>query len=170
MPVEIIWIVFAVFLYMLCAALLVFEIFIPSFGLLMLLAVGAFAWATALFFQMGSTVGWCGLASSAVIIPVCWIFTYKVFPHTSVGRAMILKSSPRELGDALPEQERLAMLVGKNGRTISPLRPVGVCQIDGLRVVCCAQAGYIARNAPIEVVRVQGHTVTVRLTGFTGQE
>lgn len=163
MSVEIIWVVFAIFLYTLCAALLVFEIFIPSFGLLTLLAIAAFAWATGLFFQMGSTVGWCGLASSAVIIPVFWVLTYKIFPNTSVGRTMILKSSPRELGDALPERERLLPLKGKCGTAISPLRPVGVCQIDGLRVVCSAETGFIARNAPIEVVGVQGHTVTVRM-------
>jgi len=165
MPVEFVWVVFAIFLYMLCAALLVFEIFIPSFGLLTLLAVGAFAWATGLFFEIGTTAGWYGLASSAVIIPVFWTITYKLFPHTSVGRAMILKSSPRELGDALPEQERLLPLKGKIGTTVSPLRPVGVCQIDGLRVVCIAETGFIPRNAPIEVVQVQGHTVTVRLIG-----
>lgn len=163
MPVEFVWVVFAIFLYMLCAALLVFEIFIPSFGMLTLLAVGAFAWATGLFFEMGSTVGWMGLASAAVIIPIFWILTYKIFPNTSVGRAMILKSSPRDIGDALPEQERLSQLAGKSGTAVSPLRPVGVCQIGGLRVVCIAETGFIARNAAIEVAGVQGHTVTVRL-------
>lgn len=163
MSVEIAWVVFALFLYVLCAALLVFEIFIPSLGLLTVLAVSAFAWATHVFFQMGTTAGWSGLGAAAVVIPVFWILTYKLFPQTAVGRAMILKSSPRDIGDALPEKEILMPLMGKTGTAISPLRPVGVCQIDGLRVVCSAEVGFIARKTPVQVVGVQGHTVTVRV-------
>ena len=92
MLMDIALIVFALFLYMVCAVLMVLEIFIPSFGLLTLMAIGAFVWATTLFFQMGTAVGWFGLSAAVVVIPAFWILTYKLFPKSSIGRAMVLKN------------------------------------------------------------------------------
>ena len=155
-------ILFAIFLYIVCAVLMVMEIFIPSFGLLSLLALGAFLWGAFLFFQIGTTVGWVGLGTAIVVIPTFWIITYKVFPKTSLGRSMVLNNEPRPVGDAIAEKEQLAALVGKSGKTLGPLRPVGGCEIDGLRVACTAEVGFIPKGAEIEVIRVEGNTVTVR--------
>ena len=44
-------ILFAIFLYIVCAVLMVMEIFIPSFGLLSLLALGAFCGERFYFFR-----------------------------------------------------------------------------------------------------------------------
>lgn len=163
MIMNIALIVFAMFLYMLCAVLMVLEIFIPSFGLLTLLAVGAFAWATVVLFQMGTTAGWIGLVAAAAIIPAFWVLTYKLFPKSALGRAMFLKTHPRAVGDAIADKERLEGLMGKRGKAIGPLRPVGICEIDGVRVVCSAEVGFVAKGADVEVIQVQGNTVTVRL-------
>lgn len=152
----------ALVLYAACAFLLALEIFLPSLGLLTLFAVGAFAYATYLFFQISPVAGWWGLASAVVIIPLCWVAFYKIFPRTAIGKAMILKSSPRPKGDGLPLQDQLTPLVGQRGMTASPLRPVGVCRIGNLRVVCQSEIGYIPQNRTIEVVAVQGQTVIVR--------
>lgn len=155
-------ILLGVLLYAASAFLLALEIFLPSLGLLTALAIGSFAGGTYVFFQIGPSAGWWGLASSAAIIPLCWVCFYKIFPNTSVGRAMILKSSPRAKGDALPQQDQMAALVGQRGVAVSPLRPVGVCQIAGLRVVCQSEMGYIAQHTPIEAVRAQGQSLIVR--------
>lgn len=162
MIMNIALIVFALFLYILCAVVMVLEIFIPSFGLLTLLAVGAFTWATVVLFQMGSTVGWIGLVAATAIIPTFWVLTYKLFPNSAIGRAMFLKTHPRAVGDAIADKDRLQGLLGKTGKAISPLRPVGVCEIDGARVVCSAEVGFAAKGADIEVIQVQGNTVIVR--------
>ena len=163
MMMDIALFVFAMFLYCVCAVLLVLEIFIPSFGLLTLLAVGAFAWATVVVFQMGSVVGWIGLVGATVLIPTCWFLTYKLFPKSSLGRAMFLKTAPRPIGDAISDKEHLETLLGKTGKAVGLLRPVGVCEIDGQRVVCNAETGFIQKDADIEVIQIQGNTVTVRV-------
>ncbi len=163
MLVDIALVVFALFLYIICAVLTVLEIFIPSFGLLTLLALGAFAWATVVLFQMGTAVGWAGLAAAAIVIPSFWIVTYKLFPKTSVGRSMVLKKVTRPVGDAIADRDRLQDLVGKGGKAAGPLRPVGVCEIDGQRVACSAEVGFVPKGADVEVVRVEGNTVTVRV-------
>ncbi len=163
MYVQTAWLLFALFLYILCAVLMVLEIFIPSFGLLTVLAVGAFAWAVTIFFQIGTTAGWIGLVIALILIPAFWILTYKVFPKTAIGRAMELKTISRVRGDAIPDMERLSTLQGKSGKTLSTLRPVGICRIDGLRIACSAEAGMIHRNTEIEVVKVEGQRITVRI-------
>lgn len=162
MIMDIALIVFGLFLYCVCAVLLVLEVFIPSFGLLTLLAVGAFVWATMVLFQMGSTVGWAGLVAATVLIPAFWVLTYKLFPNSSIGRAMFLKTAPRASGDAIADKERIQNLVGKTGRAVKPLRPVGICEIEGIRVSCSAEVGFVAKGTEIEVIRVNGNTVTVR--------
>lgn len=163
MYLQTVWILFALFLYVVCAIVLVIEVFIPSFGLLTLLSLGAFGWATMIFFQISTTAGWCGVAAAIVIIPVIWIITYKVFPKTALGRALELKTAGRSAGDAIADQERLLGFAGKSGVAVSSLRPVGVCRIDGQRVVCSAQVGFIDKNAEIEVVNVEGQLITVRI-------
>jgi membrane-bound serine protease (ClpP class) len=163
MIMNIALIVFALFLYMLCAVVMVLEIFIPSFGLLTLLAVGAFTWATVLLFQMSSTAGWIGLVAATFIIPAFWILTYKLFPNSSIGRAMFLRTCPRSRGDAIADRERLQQLLGKTGKAIGPLRPVGICKIDGLRVSCSAEVGFVPKGATVQVVRIHDNTITVRL-------
>ena len=124
---------------------------------------GGICMATMVFFQIGTTAGWCGLAAAMVIIPVIWIITYKIFPKTAIGRALELRTARRSLGDAIPDQERLQSFAGKSGTVVSPLRPVGVCRIDGQRVVCSAQVGFIEKNTDIEVVNVEGQLITVRV-------
>lgn len=163
MLVDIALVVFALFLYIICAVLTVLEIFIPSFGLLTLLALGAFAWATVVLFQMGTAVGWAGLAAAAIVIPSFWIVTYKLFPKTSVGRSMILKNATRQVNDINDELHRLKQLVGKSGTALGPLRPVGICEIDGQRISCSAEVGFVPKGADVEVIRVEGNLVTVRV-------
>lgn len=163
MYVQAAWILFALFLYIVCAIVLVIEVFIPSFGLLTLLALGAFGWATTVFFQISTTAGWCGLAVATAIIPAVWIVTYKLFPKTALGRALELKTAGRSAGDAIGDQERLLGFAGKSGTVVSMLRPVGVCRIDGQRVVCSAQVGFIDKDVEIEVVKVEGQLITVRI-------
>ena len=55
------WLLFAVFLYVACAALIVAEVFIPSGGVLSLCALGCLAGGVAIFFRHSATAGWVGV-------------------------------------------------------------------------------------------------------------
>lgn len=162
MLMDIALIVFALFLYIVCAVLTVMEIFIPSFGLLTLLAIGAFVWGVSLFFQVSTAVGWFGVFTAMAVIPTFWVIAYKLFPKTSIGRAMVLKNVSRSAGDAIADKDQLERLLGKSGKAVGPLRPVGVCEIEGRRIVCSAEVGFVPKGTEIEVIRVEGNTITVR--------
>jgi len=100
MAAEILGITFAIFLFISCAILLVLEIFIPSLGLLTVMALLCLAAGITLFFQVSTTVGWVGVCTAMVLIPVVWIIVYKLLPKTKLrtdsGAAKILRMRCQE--------------------------------------------------------------------------
>ena len=161
MLAQVLWIVFAVLLLIFCAILLVFEIFIPSLGLLTATALLCLAGGIYLFFQVSATVGWIGVWVAVVLIPIIWVLVYKLLPKTKLGRVLELKKVEQAMG-GIPDQEHLESLVGKGGVVFSPLRPVGMCEFDGKKVVCVSEAGFIEKQTPVKVIHVEGNKVTVR--------
>jgi membrane-bound serine protease (ClpP class) len=156
------WLVFAVFLYFLSAALLVAEVFVPSGGLISLCALACLAGGLAIFFRFSTTAGWVGVAVAAVMIPSLLVMAYRMFPKTRFGRSATLTPPSRRAGDAIPDAERLRGLLGKSGRVLTPLRPVGTCDFSGWRVECVAESGYVDRGKEVTVIRVMGTQLTVR--------
>jgi len=155
--------VFAVFLFLACAALLFAEVFVPSGGLLTVGAVACVVGGITLFFQHTAMMGWIGMGVAVVLIPAVLIVAYRMFPHTRFGRAVTLTPPDRSTGDAVPDTEQLKRLIGEQGTATSPLHPVGVCDFSGRRVECVAETGYVDTGAKVKVIRVQGSQLTVRV-------
>ena len=155
--------IFAIFLFVACAALLVAEVFVPSGGLLTVAAIACVVWGIALFFQRSIQMGWIGVIAALVLIPMALIIAYKVFPSTPFGRAVTLTPPERTTGDAIPDAEQLQTMLGEEGVVTSPLHPVGVCDFSGRRVECVAETGYVEIGAAVVVTRVQGTQLTVRV-------
>ena len=150
------WLIFAVFLFVTCATLLVIEIFVPSFGLLTVSALICVGSGVALFFGYGPVAGWIGVGIAIVIIPIVWVIVYRLFPNTSFGKHIILGKVNRPKGDAIPDTDQLKELLGRAGVVLSDLRPVGMCDFDGRRVECVAETGYIEKDNKVTVIRVEG--------------
>ena len=53
-------------------------------------------------------------------------------------------------------------LLGKEGTTLTPLRPAGTAMIDGERYDVVSDGGYMDPNKPIKVIKVEGTRVVVR--------
>ncbi len=157
---EALWILFAVVLLVLCAVLLVFEIFIPSLGLLTATALLCLAGGLYIFFEI-TAIGWAGVWIAVVLIPTVWVIVYKLLPKTSIGRVLELKKVEQAMG-GIPDQEHLESLVGQSGIVLTPLRPVGMCELDGKKIVCVADTGYIEKQTQIKVIYVEGNKITVR--------
>ena len=161
MLAQILWITFAVLLLIFCAILLVVEIFVPSLGLLTVTALLCLAGGLYIFFQISATAGWIGVWIAVVLIPVVWVLVYKLLPKTKLGRILELHHALTGIS-AVPDQEKLDALKGKTGMVISPLRPVGMCQIDGKKFVCVSDSGFIEKQIHVKVIQVEGNKVTVR--------
>ena len=157
------WIIFALFLFIACAVLLVCEIFVPSFGLITILGLSCLAGGIAIFFRYGTLSGWIGVGIAAVSIPTLWIITYRIFPKTRFGRHIILANPKRPTGDAIPDTPQLESMLGSVGIVKTPLRPVGMCDFDGKRIECVAETAYVEKDQKVKVIHVEGSQLTVRL-------
>ena len=156
------WLVFAVFLYFACAALIVAEIFVPSGGLISLCALACLIGGAVIFFHYSTIAGWIGIGIAAVMIPTVLVFAYRIFPKTRFGKSVTLTPPQRQQGDAVPDMSELKELLGKVGIVLTPLRPVGMCDFAGQRVECVAESGYVEKDKKVKVINVESTQLTVR--------
>ncbi len=154
--------IFAIFLYFACAALLLAEVFVPSGGLISVCAMACLIGGLVIFFRHGTTTGWVGVIVAIVMIPTVLITAYKIFPKTQFGKEITLEPPKREKGDAVPDTDEIAKLLGKAGVVLTPLRPVGMCDFSGYRVECVAESGYVDKGTNVKVIHVEGTQLTVR--------
>ena len=157
------WLVFAVFLYFACAALIVAEVFVPSGGLITLCAIGCLAGGIAIFFSRSAAAGWTGIGIAIVMIPSVLVGAYKVFPKTRFGKRVLLAPPVRKEGEAIPDMEELKGLLGTVGTVATTMRPVGMCDFSGKRLECVAESGYVEKGSRVKVIRVESTQLTVRV-------
>ena len=160
---DIMWLAFAIFLFIMCAILLVIEIFVPSFGFITICAIACLIAGGAIFFEYGILSGWIGVGIAVVLIPIIWIITYRILPKTPLGKKLILKNPDSGRGDAIPDHQDLQKMLDQKGIVKTPLRPVGMCEFDGRRFECVSETGYIEIDKKVQVIRVEGTQLTVRL-------
>lgn len=156
------WLLFAVFLYFVCAILIVAEVFVPSGGLISILALGCLVGGSAIFFHHSVVAGWIGVGIAVVMIPTVLVIAYRQFPKTRFGKSVTLNPPEREQGDAVPDTARLKELLGAVGVVLTPLRPVGMCEVSGRRVECVAESGYVDKGKKVKVINVKSTQLTVR--------
>jgi len=156
------WLVFAVFLYLACAALIVAEIFVPSGGILSVCAFACVVAGILIFFQYSATAGWVGVIIAAIMVPSLLVVAYKIFPKTRFGKSVTLTPPQRQRGDAIADSSQLKELLGSVGSVLTPLRPVGTCDFSGRRVECVAESGYVDKGKKVKVIRVEATQLTVR--------
>jgi len=157
------WLAFAVFLYLMCAALLVAEVFVPSGGLITVIAMMCLIAGLVIFFKHSVVAGWIGVFIAVVMIPAVLIIAYKLFPKTKFGKGVILSPPERQAGDAIPDTDKLKGLLGKEGLVVTTLRPVGMCDFSELRVECVSESGYVDKGKTVKVIDVKGTQLTVRV-------
>jgi len=156
------WLVFAVFLYFACSALIIAEVFVPSGGVISLFALACVIGGAVIFFRHSSTAGWIGVVIAVIMIPSTLLFAYKIFPKTRFGKSVTLAPPERQKGDAIPDTEELKELLGAVGLVMTPLRPVGMCDFSGQRLECVAESGYVDKEKKVKVINVESTQLTVR--------
>lgn len=155
---------FLIFLIGLGVLLLFIEIaLLPGFGAagipgIALIVVGiGLAWV-----KFGLRTGLIyGSATIALTIPFA-ILALWLFPRTRLGRSFILDTAAnRADGFQAPPQD-LVHLVGKSGKSITPLRPAGTALINDQRVDVVTLGDFIDAEVEVEVILVESSRVVVR--------
>ena len=95
------------------------------------------------------------------VIPIA-IILLSLIRETAIGKTFILDAAESSDQGYHAAPRELTALVGKSGKTITPLRPAGVALINGQRVDIVTQGEFVAPETEIEVIQVEGSRVVVR--------
>jgi membrane-bound serine protease (ClpP class) len=156
------WIILAIFLFLICAILLVAEVFIPSFGLLIVLSLASLVGGIMIFFKLSPMAGWIGIVVAVFMIPTVLVLAYKIFPKTGFGKTVLLDMPQVRKGTGVPDSQELMKRLGQKAVTTTVLRPVGMCDFDGTRLECVTESGYVEKGKTVVVIKVEGTQLTVR--------
>lgn len=156
-------------LYLLGALLIIAEFFLPAHGLIGLVGLGVLIFGLYETFQLNQSAGLVSLAILVVAIPTGLAVAIKNWHRTPVGRRI---SPPNPV---LQDDDRMTVsgykaFVGRRGRTVSALRPVGTCTFDGRRVECVAEYGVIEANVEVEGIGLKDRSLLVRAVDPAEQE
>src|SRR4051812_6669224 len=108
--------------------LLVAELFIPSGGVLFVLAVVGIVGGVLMTFQYSDDpyTGWLTMLGVFVALPVVAGFMLYYWPRTALGKRFFLKAPDEDATVAsMPVNIELEQLRGRFGRALSDLRPAG---------------------------------------------
>lgn len=160
------WVMVALVVLGLTGVLL--EPFVPAGGLLAIFGIGLMVTGMGLtFYYHGSEWGIGFLIACIILGPVAAVAAFKLFPHTPIGRRLILH---RELSveDGFQSADKvLEELAGQEGVTLTMLRPSGMARFGHQRVSVVADGELIEKGEAVRVIQVEGSRVLVERVSAT---
>jgi membrane-bound serine protease (ClpP class) len=144
--------------------LLAAELFIPSGGVITVLALVAIAAGVAVPFWYGeTTTGFVTLLSVFIILPIFGAFLMHYWPKTRMGQRLMLPGPDEDASQAaMPVSVELERLRGRLGKALSPLRPSGVVDFDGQRIDCLTEGILVEPDTWVRCIEVKPGRVIVR--------
>jgi membrane-bound ClpP family serine protease len=162
-PSQVAYLTWGLICIAVAAILFLIEVFVPSAGVIALTASGALVTGVVLLFLNNTALGMIAAIAALVAMPFFFVFVLRLWPNTPIFRLLLLKNAP---GQPVKSSEAPPMaaspLLGRTGKAVSDLRPVGTCVIEGKRLECLAEGGMIAAGARVRVTSVNGMEVKVR--------
>ena len=151
-----------VILLVVSLVLLLFELLIPTGGVLGILAGAGFVTALVLAFQQGPAVGLVAVAAIGVFAPIVIALATRIWPHTPLGKHIMQTAMTPE--EVLGHQEDLSWLIGSVAQAASRLLPSGVVQVAGRTFDATAIGEAVDAGDWVTIVRAEGGRLVVRKT------
>ena len=147
--------------------LLIAEVFIPSGGIISVLAtlavVGALVCAWQAWWDSSPWNFWAFVGGMALLLPATVVIAFYVWPSTPLGKRAILEGpAPHEVASFVEQEEKYRQMVGKIGETVTALNPAGIVRIDGQRVHCQSEGMILDPRERVRVISARGNSVIVR--------
>jgi len=142
--------------------LLLAEVFIPSGGLIGLLALGFLGVSLYMAFTT-TTYGIKFVLALGVLLPLTLSAAVYLWPRSPLAKYIFLTSPTEE--ESAPEAKGMVLehLVGQFGRALTPLRPSGLVDFEGRRLDGMSEEGLIPAGALIRAVKVRSGQIIVRI-------
>ena len=149
--------------FVLAGGLIVLELFIPSQGILTIMAVASLVYGIVQCFLVNQWLGFIVSIVTVAAIPVFVAAMVRIWPNTWIGKRIAIKKAEKAVpGGSIPDVAKLDTLLGQTGEAITDLRPVGAVMFGDERVDSVAETGQIDKGSKVTVIRVEGVRVVVR--------
>lgn len=134
---------------------------IPGFGVtgilgILLLAGGLATAFLKLSMPMALTATFTAILG--VILLLLWFFL--VFPKTSMGKQFILQTDASNKDGFVAVDDNSAY-IGREGVTVTMLRPSGIAKIDGERVDVMTDGEFVEKGVKVKVTKTRQNTIIV---------
>ncbi len=137
---------------------IVVEIFVPSMGILSLLAAGLLIYSLVLVFgQISQAAGMLFLGVDLVAVPVLFYVGIRVLGASSLS----LQSKLSSRDGVTSQSPDLSTWKGKTGKAVTNLRPAGMAMIGEKRLDVVTEGEYVVSGTMVTVTDVRGNQIIV---------
>ncbi len=144
-------------------AVVVLELFLPSAGILGILATVLILSSIVLGFTVGLKQGGLMLLLAVIAVPAVLALMVKVWPHTPLGKRILLKDLKPE--DVLPNSShytRRKDLAGRLGVAKTKMLPSGIVEVDGEKFDAISDEFAIEKGDPVKIISVRENRIYVQ--------
>ena len=150
------------YIYLITAfVILIAEVFIPSFGLLSVVAVLFGVASVISAFHVSAVMGFVILTIVVIGFPVILVSIFKNIKSLPIGNKLIPEAPVYR---SSVEEDETKKYVGRTAVTLTALRPSGILKIDGKRIDVLTEGEHIEANVKVIIIRVEGSRIVVRKT------
>lgn len=134
------------------------EVFIPSMGVLTVVALGLLGYSLYLVFTtISAEAFYILLGFDLVVLPLVLVLGLKVLAASPLALKKKLSAGEGVVSQAPDLESHL----NKTGRTLTALRPSGAAVIDDIRLDVVSDGEFIEAGTPVRVTGVTGNQVIV---------
>lgn len=159
-------IVWSILLLIAAIALFVLELFVPSGGVIGVMAALSAIGSIGVAFTAGVREGVIMMCVTTIIVPILFASAVRLWPKTPIGQ-MILCPPPEDPDDVLPETDEYHRddLLGRIGRARTTMLPSGSVTIDERNYDAISAGMPIEPGQVVKVVDIRTNRIVVRPTG-----
>lgn len=149
-----------IILLLIGAALVVVEMIIPGFGIAGV-SGGAAIIAGLIVSSKSFGAAMFSLAIVVVLLCIAALIVFKVIFGKGRRNSRLVLNDSINGGSTDISALDPAEIIGKEGTTLTALRPSGIAMIDGKRLDVLAEGEFIEKGEPIKVASIQGIRISV---------
>lgn len=137
---------------------IIVEIFIPSLGVLTVIALALLSYSLYIVFtSISITAGIVFTGLDIIIVPLTIVLGIKILAKSPLS----LKRELSKHNGVVSQKEKLETYINMKGIAVTDLRPAGMAQINSQRVDVVTDGEYIEADTPVIVTGVAGNRIVV---------
>lgn len=141
--------------------LLLIELFVPGLGIFG--GLGILALILCIIFQAQTIAqGLLLFLIILAIVVVLVLIAVRSFGKGRIYRSSLVLKNTADKKEGYVSNEDFSRFEGKQGMSLTPLRPAGVAKIDGEKADVVTDGEFIASGTNVEVSKVSGRRIIVR--------